>query len=40
MRRGFCHVEMFGQDYVVSKAISRFFAVSAAFLSAPGGKKI
>ena len=43
MRRGFCHLKMFGEDYVdyvVSKAISGFSAASAAFLSALGGKRI
>ena len=39
MRRGFCHLEMFGQDYVFYKVISGFFAAFAAFLSALGGKK-
>ena len=40
MEPGICHLEKFEQDYVVSKAISVFFAASAAFLSVPGGKKI
>ncbi len=40
MCRGFCHLEMSRRDCFVSKAISGFFATSAAFLSALGGKKI
>lgn len=40
MRRGFCHLEMFGQDLRRSRSDSAFFAASAAFLSALGGKKL
>lgn len=40
MRRGFCHLKMYGRDDVVSKAISGLLAASAAFLGALGGKRI